>query len=118
MAGTNDVRSLKFNAATMAAIVLAACGVVAAQYAQLSKVRSEQSDQVSSLRVELIAQRSDVRDILTRMESGAKIVELQAEAAKTSSNATKDDINEIKRRLEALTTNYQQLRELVMATKR
>ena len=58
--------------------------------------------------------RSDVRDILTRMEAQGKLVELQSRALEERMNAQKDDINEMKRRLELVQLQYQSLRETMI----
>jgi TolA-binding protein len=62
--------------------------------------------------------RSDVRDILTRMEATAKIAEIQTKAQEDRMTSLNNDINEMKRRLELQQMQYQQLRETVLEVKR
>lgn len=58
--------------------------------------------------------RSDVRDILTRMDAASKISEIQTKVQEERVAAINADINEMKRRLELVQLQYQQLRETML----
>lgn len=55
--------------------------------------------------------RSDVRDILTRMESEQRIRAIETRAQEDRANSMNDSINEMKRRMELIQLQYNQLRE-------
>jgi len=61
--------------------------------------------------------RSDVRDILTRMEFQSKLDEAEKKSRDMQSESTQDAINEMKRRLELVQIQYQQLRETMLQGK-
>ena len=100
MAESHDARKLNFPLPMVASIVGGATGLAIMQYLLMSGLQS------------------DVRDILTRMDATAKLAEVQMKAQDERMRATNDDINEMKRRLELVQLQYQQLRETVLESRR
>lgn len=94
-----DVSRLTFSPSIVVAIVVTAIAIAGAGWASNSGLRS------------------DVRDILTRMESQAEVSKLNMELQKQRDETTRESLDAMKRRQELQAYEIQGLKEVVLTLK-